>query len=206
MRSVPSPKPQRRHSHSRRAWKDRSPRRRPWRLIALVITLLAVGYVFWPKPHGWQPLGTRLGRIRWVSTRTDFLVEHPLAPGWIRWLHGVGFPWPTDLPLEPLGATFGGSGTQQTSAWYLVQSAKPTQELWHVDKESIRVIGPNGAAVEWPGGTGAVLVDSRRRLQLLYLGVPASLTGKGAHLHFRLARFNDGPGADTKTQEIDVPF
>jgi hypothetical protein len=202
---VTATKTQRRHSSRRRPPPDRSPRRRPWRLIALVIFLIAAVYVAWPKPHGWQPLRPRLGRIRWVSTRTDFLVEHPLAPGWIRSLHKAGIPWPTDLPLEPLGATFG-SGGQQTSAWYLIQSAKSTQDLWHVDKPSIRITDAGGQTVEWPGGTGSVLVDDHRRLQLLYLGVPQALSGKGAHLHFRLARFGEGSGPEVRSEEVDVPF
>lgn len=147
-----------------------------------------------------------MGRIRWVETKTDALVEHPLAPGWIRSLRKAGIPWPTDLPLEPLGATFGGGEGGQTSAWYLVQSAEPTLQLWHVDKKSLRVTDASGKAVEWPGGTGSVLVDSHRRLQLLYVGVPPDLSRKGGHLRFRLSRFGDEGHQETRTAEVDLPF
>lgn len=200
-----APKSQRRYARSRRPPRKRGLWRRPWRLIAGVIFLLALAFAVWPKPHGWQPLGPGMGRIRWVETRTDSKGDHPLAPGWIRSLRRAGIPWPTDLPLEPLGASFGGGG-QQTSAWYLVQSAKPSQQLWHVDKSSLRITDAHGAEVEWPGGTGSVLVDSRRRLQLLYIGVPPHLAHKGARVRFQLARFAEEDHQETKTGPVELPF
>lgn len=194
-------------SKSRRALRGRrSPREkrrpRPWRLVALVIILAAAGFTLWPRPHGWQSLGPGMGRIRWADTRTDALVEHPLAPQWIRSLRRAGIPWPTDLPLEPLGATFGESGAETTSAWYLVQSVRPSPELWHLDKDSVRLSNAQGQPVEWPGGTGSVLVDAHRRLQLLYVGVPRELSRTGAQIRFRLKRFDD----TASTEEVSLPF
>lgn len=201
---MPAPKPHpktRRHPRAPRIAPERR-RRRPWRIVALFIILAAAALIFWPRPHGWQSLGPGTGRIRWVESRTDTRVEHPLAPAWIRSLRKSGIPWPTDLPLEPLGATFGDGVTSTTSAWYLVQSARPTQELWHLDKDSVHLSDARGNPVEWTGGTGSVLVDPHRRLQFLYVGVPAEQKGTGAVLRFRLKRFEDS----RTTDEVTLPF
>src|SRR5688572_161610 len=147
-------------------------------------------------------MGPHLGRIRWVATRTDVDGQHPLAPGWIRAARKSSIPWPTDLPLEPLGPAFGPG----TAAWYLVQSARASDELWNVDKNSVRLLDPSGAPVEWPGGTGSALVDFDRRLQFVYLRVPESLSRTGARLKFRVTR-STGSLRDTSiSQELNVPF
>ena len=150
--------------------------------------------------HGWRHLEGQLS-IRWVETRTDFTIEPPLAPQWIRDLRKRGIHVPTDLPLERPGASFAADGNKHTVAWYVIKSAKPSNDLWHVDKESIQVFAVSGEQLPWPGGTGSVLIDHERNLQFLYLGVPPELVGKRANIRLRLARF-DG----TKTEEIAVPF
>jgi hypothetical protein len=198
-------------ARTRRA--DRLPRRRrSWPLIGILLTLIAGAAVAWPNPHSWQTLGPKLGRIRWVETHTGMPGEAPLAPGWIRTLRRSGIPWPTDLPLEPVPASFGGgSGDGQAAAWYLVHSARRSNDLWHLEKRSVKLTDGRGAEVPWPGqplsddgwpgGSGAVLIDGERRLHYLYLGVPRELSGTGAHLRFRLSQFN-GP----TSQEVTVAF
>lgn len=153
-------------------------------------------------PHGWRELAPDQGRIRWVESRTDAMVQPPLAPEWVRALRGWGLPWPTDLPTQAVGASFGlGGGAEQTVAWYLIQSSRSANELWHLDKPSLRLADQEGKEVLWPGGTGAALSDDARRLQFLYLGVPRELAGKGGHVRFRLARFQGAP-----TSEVELPF
>ena len=179
-----------------------TPVRRNWTLAFLTLLLLAASALAWPHPHGWQSLGAPYGRARWAATRTDSAIEPPIAPEWIRNLRKRGIPWPTDLPLEPLGASFGApSPNGRPAAWFLVQSAQPSQELWHVDKGSVKILNAANKEVPWPGGSGAVLVDSDRRLQYVYLGVPPELSGKGARITFRLSRF-DGPTTDP----VILPF
>lgn len=176
--------------------------RRNWTLVFLGFLLLVAAVIAWPHPHGWQSLGTAHGRIRWVATRSDPAIEPPTAPEWIRNFRRRGIPWPTDLPLEPLGASFGAPSPEgRPVAWYLVQSSQSTLDLWHVDKDSVKITDAAGKELPWPGGSGAVLVDADRRLQYLYLGVPEGLTGSGAHLQFRLTRF-DGPTTET----VSLPF
>jgi hypothetical protein len=70
-----------------------------------------------------------------------------------------------------------------------------------VDKGSVKILDAANKEVPWPGGSGAVLVDSDRRLQYVYLGVPGELSGKGARITFRLNRF-DGPTTDP----VILPF
>jgi hypothetical protein len=173
------------------------PSRRALPLLFLII--LAGIALAWPKPRAWQILGPGLGRIRWVETRTDPLVRPPLAPQWVRDLRARGIPWPTDLLLEPSGASFGG-GTG-AAAWYLVQSSQPADEFWHLDKASIKVTDRQGREVPWTGGSGAAAVDHDRGLHYLYLGVPADLAGTGGRLRFRLKRFR-GP----TSEEVSLPF
>ncbi len=181
-------------------------RRRRRRIFALIGILVGGSAAFATlglasSPHAWRPLGGDHGRIRWAETRTDYAVEPPLAPEWIRDLRKRGVPWPTDQPLEPPGASFAADGAEHTVAWYVVQSSRSTNELWHVQKDSVRVTDAQGQEVYWPGGTGAVLIDPDRNLQYLYLGVPRQLSGTEARIRFRLSRF-DGP----TTPEIILPF
>jgi hypothetical protein len=191
----------RRRGRSRTIPPEARPRRRRWRTIGLLIIAAAAVSAFWPKPQSWHSLGPHTGRIRWAGTRTDELGEHPLAPAWIRALRKAGIPWPTDLPLEPLGPSFGPG----TAAWYLVQSTRPSDELWSVDKETVRILDAKGAESPWGMGTGSALVDGDRRLQFVYLGVPQELSRKGASLKFRLRRVT-GPGQMDTSQEVVVPF
>jgi len=164
--------------------------------------LVVAAAIAWPRPQVWYSLGDPYGRIRWVATRSEAAIEPPVAPEWVRDLRRRGIPWPTDLPLEPLGASFGApSGAARPVAWFLIQSSQPSQDLWHVDKSSVKITDSAGKEHPWPGGSGAVLVDADRRLQYLYLGIDPELSGKGARLHFRLARF-DGP----TTELVSVPF
>lgn len=178
-------------------------RRRIFALVGVVLggTAAFVALGIASGPHAWRPLGGDHGRIRWAETRTDFAVEPPLAPEWIRNLRKRGIPWPTDQPLEPPGASFAADGAEHTVAWYVVQSSRATNELWHVQKDSVRITDAEGQEVYWPGGTGAVLIDPDRNLQYLYLGVPQQLSGTEARISFRLSRF-DGP----TTPEIVLPF
>lgn len=137
-----------------------------------------------------------------MESRTDTAVQPPLAPEWVRTLRGWGLPWPTDLPTQPVGASFGlGGGAEQSVAWYLVESHQEVNELWHLEKNSVRITDLEGKEVLWPGGTGAALADGPRRLQFLYLGVPRELAGKGGTVRFRLSRFQ---GATT--EEVELPF
>ncbi len=169
------------------------------RLAGLLLLAAAVGAIIAarPGPHGWHDLGPGLGRIRWIETSTGPTVEPPLAPKWVRDLRARGIPWPTDLLLQPSGASFGASGG--AAAWYLVQSPLGADEFWHPDKASIRITDPGGREVPWPGGTGAAAADGDRHY--LYLGVPPDLAGKGARLHLRLTRFR-GP----TSRELALPF
>ena len=168
----------------------------------LTLLLVVAGVLAWPHPHGWQSLGAPHGRIRFVVTRSETSIEPPVAPDWIRKFRSAGIPWPTDLPLEPLGASFGTpSSAGHPAAWYLIQSAQPSKELWHVDKETVKIKDASGKELSWPGGSGAVLVNSDRRLQFVYLGVPDGLAGSGAQLQFRVSRF-DGPASELVT----LPF
>lgn len=180
-------------------------RRRPIRTAAAVLAVgvvIALLLIAPPGPHGWRDLPPGFGRIRWVESRTDASVQPPLAPGWVRTLRGWGLPWPTDLPTQPVGASFGlGGGSEQTVAWYLVQSATEANELWHLEKNSVRLADVEGKEVLWPGGTGAALADGPQRLQFLYLGVPRELAGKGGTVRFRLSRFGG-----SSTEEVELPF
>lgn len=182
---------------------DRRKRRRIFAFIGILLggaaAFLALGHA--SGPYSWRALGGGHGRIRWAETRTDYAVEPPLAPEWIRDLRKRGLPWPTDQPLEPPGASFAADGAEHTVAWYVIQSSRTTNELWHVEKNSVRVLDAEGQEVFWPGGTGAVLIDPDRNLQYLYVGVPRQLSGTEARIRFRLSRF-DGP----TTPEITLPF
>lgn len=174
-----------------------------WAAIAAVAVLGTGAAVFLaaqPAPgHEWHALPPDLGRIRWVSTTTDPNIDPPLAPDWIRKLHANHIPFPTDLPLTPPGASFGSNASG--AVWYLIQNNRPTNDLWHAEKSSVKITDATGKDVPWPGGTGSALVDGERRLQYLYLGVPSSLSGTGARLHLRVARF-DGP----TSAEVSLPF
>jgi hypothetical protein len=158
-----------------------------------------------PNARAWQSLGAGKGRIRWVDSRTTALNEHPLAPDWIRQIRSRGLPWPTDLPLEPLGPSFGGRG-DDAAAWYLVQSARPSLELWNLDKSAAELLSPAGVAEPFRGAAGAALVDEKRRTQFLYLGVPADRVGKGWRLRFRLVRYQGGPAGREVTDLVTVPW
>ena len=148
-----------------------------------------------------------MGAIRWAETTTDANVEPPLAPKWIRDLREKGIPWPTDQPLKPTGAMFGamGGGAQQTAAWYLIQSKNASNELWSLDKESVRMTDAQGKEQSWPGGSGSALVDSDRKLQYVYLIVPKDLSGTGATLRFRLRRGYSAT-SNERTEEVTLPF
>ena len=123
----------RKRSDTPRAERRSTPLRRNWTLAFLTLLLLIAAALAWPHPHGWQSLGASYGRVRWAATRTEAAIEPPVAPEWIRNLRQRGIPWPTDLPLTPLGASFGAPSPEgRPVAWYLVQSAQPSQELWHV--------------------------------------------------------------------------
>jgi hypothetical protein len=164
--------------------------------------VVALAMLLPPGPHGWRQLPPGHGRIRWVETRTDTAVQPPLAPEWVRTLRRWGIPWPTDLPTAPVGASFGlGGATEQTVAWYLVESTQDANELWHLDKNSVRLTDIEGKEVLWPGGTGAARVEGPRRLQFLYLGVPKELSGRESRVRFRLSRFNG-----STTDAVDLPF
>jgi len=201
---------------ARKTGKPRKPKAAPpprrvlrWPVLAIALVVLgglaAAARLTWPDAHGWHSLGNGLGRIRWAETVTGFAVEPPLAPQWVRDLRARGLPWPTDQPIQPLGAGFGTGGGEQTAAWYVIQSARPANELWAVDKQTLRLMDATGKEVPWPGGSGAALIDGERGLQYLYLGVPRELSGTGARLRFRLVRF-EGPGRGPVSEELSLPF
>jgi hypothetical protein len=191
----------RRKNARRKKSAGREPRRPRWPVFVILL-LIAGGIIraVGPSPgdRGWRSLGKDAGRIRWVETRTDGSTEAPLAPGWIRDLNTRGIPWPSDLPLAPLPASF---GSNPAVAWYVIRSARPSRELWHLDKESVHLTDASGNEVPWEGATGAVLIDSERRLQYLHVGVPRELSGTGARLRLRVSRF-EGP----VSREVRLPF
>jgi hypothetical protein len=176
----------------------------PARVLAAGVAALLVAGLVWllvPGAHSWHDLDGKYGRIRWVETRTDPLIQPPFAPQWIRTLHRYGIPWPTDLPLEQPSASFGGPGrsVDQTVAWFLIESDYEPNELWKIDKNSVAVFDREKHPVPWPGGTGSSRVDDARHLSYVWLGVPPGLSGTGAHLRFRLMRLE---GAVTRPVEL----
>ena len=160
-------------------------------VLLLVAAALVGGVLLGTAPsgaHAWQPLGAGRGSIRWVETATEPAVRPPMAPEWVRRLRRRRIPWPTDLPVEPPAASFGAAG-DSAAAWFLVRSARPQKDLWHVDKASVRLTDPAGRPVPWEGGSGTARVDSDGRTQLLYLRLPLGLAKqRGVQLGFRLAR------------------
>ena len=179
--------------------------RRRWWLLAIPI-LIAAGITVLaatPGSHGWQSLGNNFGRIRWVETVSGPLIEPPLAPEWVRRLRKAGIPWPTDLPLEPSGASFGspGGGMDQTAAWYLIETSYRPDEFWHVDKRSSFLVDVNGKQQEWQSGGGSSRIDERRHTNYLWVRVPKELSNTGARLHLHLQRFEG-----TATKELVLPF
>jgi hypothetical protein len=178
------------------------------RWLALAMLVLAGFALFTqPNPHGWKPLPPNMGRIRWAETTTDANVEPPLAPKWIRDLHERGIPWPTDQPLKPTGAMFGamGGGSEQTAAWYLIQSKTASNELWSLEKDTVKMLDALGNERPWPGGSGSALVDSDRKLQYVYLLVPKELSGTGATLRLRFRR-GFGATPTDRSEEVALPF
>lgn len=165
--------------------------------VAGLVTGMAAGSL--PRgAHGWKPLRASNGEIRWVTTSRSDLLAPPMAPGWVRRLTGWGIPWPNDLPLEPLPASFGSSGGA-AAAWFLVRTQRLEKELWHVDKESLRLADRNGRLLVWHGGSSCVRADGDGRKQMLCLRLPPELdSGDGSTLAFRLARF-DGSRTDVVT-------
>jgi hypothetical protein len=176
---------------------DLPPSSRRWRIgcalsiaAAFASTFILIGLA---DPHGWQPLAPGRGKIRWVATQSDEKggkIEPPLTPDWIRDLRRRGVPWPTDLPMEPTGAQVAvpSDGTKHCIAWYLIESKQPSQELWHLDKPSVKVTDAKGDLVPSPSGSGAILLDEQRHLQYLYVAVPCEHTGTGTRLRTRLIR------------------
>jgi hypothetical protein len=184
------------------------PRRFRKRWLALALFVLA-GFALLTQPnaHRWMALPPNMGRIRWAETTTDTNVEPPLAPKWIRDMHDKGIPWPTDQPLKPTGAMFGaiGGGSEQTAVWYLIQSRISSNELWSLEKETVRMTDAQGKEQPWPGGSGSALVDSDRKLQYVYMIVPKELSGTGATLHFQLRRGFGVTPAD-RSNSVSLPF
>lgn len=160
-------------------------------LAATCVAAAGVGAGVWyasvPRgAHGWRPLGRGLGSIRWVETSTSPTISPPAAPEWVARLRRWRVPWPGDLPAGPSAAAFGAAG-DTAAAWFLVRSARPVNELWHVEKSSVSLTDPEGRPVPWPGGSGAVRASRER--QFVYLRVPlGSVARPGATLRFRLAR------------------
>ncbi len=149
----------------------------------------------------WQDLGQGLGRIAWVETRSDPSVEPPRNPGWTVAPGLWDLEWTPGKQPEG-GASFGPTG-ELAAAWYLVQSTRPSLELWHVDKRAVSVTDADGTAREWAGGSGASRLDDGQRLQYVYLLVPRDQAGRGARIHLVLTRF-DRP--QTRTAPVTLPF
>jgi hypothetical protein len=160
-----------------------------WTLGALAAG--AAGFLAWSMPrgvHAWQPLGAGLGQARWVETAKGGPLAPPTAPDWVRQLRAWRIPWPTDLPVEPPAASFG-SADGEAVAWFLVRSEQPEKELWHLEKDSVRIVDAAGHKIPWEGGTGAARLGPGDDLQALYLRLPPELAGApGTTLRFRLRR------------------
>jgi hypothetical protein len=160
-----------------------------WTLGALAAG--AAGLVVWSMPrgaHAWQSLGPGLGQVRWVETAKGGPLAPPVAPDWVRQLRQWRIPWPTDLPVEPPGASFG-TADGDAVAWFLVRSEQPQKELWHLDKSSVRIVDAAGHRIPWEGGTGAARLAPGDDLQALYMRLPPELAGApGTTLRFRLLR------------------
>src|SRR5439155_9114676 len=113
-------------------------------------------------------------------------VSPPAAPDWVAWLRRWHVPWPGDLPPGPSPVSFGAAG-DTAAAWFLVRSARPVNELWHVDKSSVSLTDPAGRPVPWPGGSGAARASEVSQFVYLRLGASA-VSRPGGLLRFRLTR------------------
>lgn len=175
-------------------------------VLALVAGLggLAGGTWFATQPrgaHGWQKLGSD-GSIRWVTNQRGGTIRPPVAPEWVRQLHGVGLRWPTDLPVTSPAASFGDAG-HAAAAWFLVRTPRPVKDLWHVKKDSVVVTDAAGHRVPWEGGSGAARNADRGEIQLIYLRLPPEVAAApGTTVRFRLARF-DGAATRPVTFHLD---
>lgn len=165
--------------------------------VIAVILLLAGGFA-WTDPHRNRPLSDGAGSIRWATTVTDSAIQPPAAAGWrlaLRWI------LPPDQPLTPPGAAFAADGNRHTAAWYVVRSSRPSTELWHVEKETVEIRDSAGNRLPWAGGSGALLIDTERRLQYVYLEVDGNRAGTGSKLSFRLSRPGDG-----SSEALGLPY
>ena len=151
-------------------------------VVAMAALILGPG----SAAHRWQNL-PGVGRIRWAGTRAGAAFEPPVAPGYLRLLGRLGLPVGSDLPLEPLGVSYGG-GAGRAAVWYVIEAAFPNNDLWQVDKTTLRLLDAAGAEIPAPGGSGAALIDSDRGLQFVYVAVPEERAERGGHLTFRLVR------------------
>jgi len=158
-------------------------------VAGLILGALASAYPF--GRHGWQPLGAGLGDIRWVTIARDVEISPPMASDWIVRLRERGVPWPTDLPLKPPGATFGGNERVDV-AWFLIRPESRRRELWHIDKPSVRLTDAAGHDTPWEGGSGSVLAVPEKGSQLCYMRLPPeALLRQGLRITFRLATFGN---------------
>lgn len=171
--------------------------------MTVLAVVLAMGWFWVPRTDSWIPLEPGLGRIRWVGTRVDPIVQPPLAPDWVRRLHDHGIPWPTDLLDEPAGASFGSGGGPV--AWYVVESTRESLELWRLDKASVQWVGLGAppAVGQESVESGAVAHPTHQRRQFLYLGIPPSVRQSSSQGRLRLQLIR---GRSESTQPVDLPF
>ncbi len=181
-------------------------RRRRW-LIATLSTLgvLLVGTLIvapmvetFPPGRGWQDMGDGHGHARFAGVTRGYAIIPPTAPEWVRTLRRYHIPWPTDMPLEALPASFGpppGALSDTTAAWFIVRCSPQEKSLWGIDKTSVTLSDAEGSRVfPLDGGPGAAVIDPDRKTQYVYLTIPQDLSAaRTARVQFRLRLDRDTP-------------
>ena len=166
-------------------------------LLAAVLILAPMAETL-PPGRGWQDMGGGHGQVRLAAVTRGYAIVPPTAPEWVRGLRRNHIPWPTDLPLEPLAASFGpppGALSDTTAAWFIVRCSPEEKSLWGIDKTSVEISDAAGARkFDLEGGPGAAVIDPDRKTEYVYLTIPQELTtARAARVRFRLRLDRDTP-------------